>query len=291
MFCGLFGYSRQAYYKHNRAVGARVEEEQRMVEVVLSVRRTMPRLGGRKLHHLIGPVLEAEGIGIGRDRLFALLRRHNLLVPKRKSYHKTTDSHHWMRRYPNRIRDVVPTRPEQVWVADITYLAGRRQPRYLHLVTDAYSKQIMGYEVSLGLDANSTLKALTMAIRHRQYPDRSLIHHSDRGLQYCSQRYTGTLSRQAIRISMTEDSSPYDNAVAERVNGILKQEFGLEDLPDQWKDVRKVTAESIAIYNQLRPHLSCHYLTPEQMHCQDKLPVITWRKKKTPTETTMVGDP
>ena len=290
-FCELFGYSRQAYYKRCRAKELCVLDDQQIIEAVLTVRRTMPRLGGRKLHYLIQPVLKAEGLVIGRDRLFALLRRHGLLVPKRKSYHKTTDSRGWMRRYPNLVQDAVPVRPEEVWVADITYLAGREEPRYLHLVTDAYSKQVMGYEVSSTLETSSTLKALKMALRHRQYPDQPLIHHySDRGLQYSSKQYTTCLERHNIRISTTQDGSPYDNAVAERVNGILKQEFGLDDLPDEWQDIRKMAAESIAIYNQIRPHISCHMLTPEQMHKQDQLPVKTWRKTKPPTENNPVGD-
>lgn len=292
--CELFGYSRQAYYKHCAIHAIREErrcmEESRIVAEVLSVRRVMPRLGGRKLHYLIGPVLAAEGVMIGRDRLFGVLRRHRLLVPKRKSYHKTTDSQGWMRRYPNRIKDVVPTRPEEIWVADITYLTGRKDPRYLHLVTDAYSKQVMGYEVSPDLAATSSLKALKMALRHRQYATQPLIHHSDRGLQYSSAIYTTLLERADIQISTTQDGNPCDNAVAERVNGILKQEFGLDELSGKEGDVAKVAAEAIAIYNQLRPHLSCHYLTPQQMHGQDTLPVKTWRKEKSPTETTTVGD-
>ena len=289
-FCELFGYSRQAYYKQCRARVSRAVEEQRIVEVVLSVRRMMPRLGGRKLHYLIKPVLDTEGLRIGRDRLFALLGRHGLLVPKQKSYHKTTDSHGWMRRYPNMTKDMVPSRPEELWVADITYVTGRKEPRYLHLVTDAYSKQVMGYEVSRDLAATSSLKALQMALRLRQYPTLPLIHHSDRGLQYSSNVYTTQLGRAAVQISMTQDGSPYDNAVAERVNGILKQEFGLDDLPEDWSDACRITAEAITIYNQLRPHLSCHFLTPQQMHNQNQLPVKTWRKKKSPTKIALVGE-
>lgn len=231
------------------------------------------------MHYLLQPMLDHEGIKYGRDKLFALLGREGLLITKRRKYTTTTNSRHWMRKYPNLIHDTVPTRPEQVWVADITYVDSEAGHEYLHLITDAYSKQIMGHELSNNLEASSTLKALKMAIRNRKYPHSPLIHHSDRGLQYCSQSYTDTLKKHGIKISMTENSDPYENAIAERVNGILKDEFDLGSLPGDINYDRKLAHESIDIYNRLRPHMSCTMLTPKQMHAQSQKSIITWQAK------------
>lgn len=254
--------------------------ERIILDHVLTIRRQMPRLGTRKLHYILKPILELEGIRYGRDKLFDLLGREGLLVQKRRKYTKTTNSRHWMKKYPNLIKERVPTRPEQIWVADITYTRGENGFEYLHLITDAYSKQVMGYELSSNLEAGSSQKALKMALRHRKYPERPLIHHSDRGLQYCSELYTETLKKHKVKISMTENGDPYENPVAERVNGILKDEFDLGEMPGHLLDNRKLTRESIDIYNRLRPHLSCSMLTPVQMHAQDRIAVKTWRKEK-----------
>jgi len=201
-------------------------------------------------------------------------------------YTKTTNSKHWMKKYPNLIKDIIPSRPEQVWVADITYVSGDEGHEYLHLITDAYSKQIMGYELSNDLEARSTQKALKRAITNRKYPQLSLIHHSDRGLQYCSSLYTDMLKKHHIQISMTENGDPYENPVAERVNGILKDEFGLDVLPGELNQGRKLTSESIGIYNHLRPHMSCSMLTPVQMHAQDQIEIKTWREKASSNQVT-----
>lgn len=275
----LFGYTKQAYYKRCKTTENNRLKEWIILDHVLATRRKMPRLGVRKLHYLLQPVLEHDGIRCGRDKLFDLLGRKGLLITKRRKYTKTTNSRHWMRKYPNLIQDMLPTRPEQVWVADITYVDSEAGHEYLHLITDAYSKQIMGHELSSNLEASSTLKALKMAIRNRKYPNSPLIHHSDRGLQYCSKIYTDTLNEYSIKISMTENGDPYENAIAERVNGILKDEFELGDLPGNLSHNRKLTHESINIYNRLRPHLSCRMLTPVQMHAQSQTKIITWRKK------------
>ncbi len=279
MFCNLFGYTRQAYYKQCKSIDNVRLKECIILDHILAIRRQMPRLGGRKLHYLIQPILGDEGLKCGRDKLFDLLGREGMLITKRRKYTQTTNSRHWMRTYPNLILDMVPTRPEQVWVADITYISADKGHEYLHLITDAYSKQIMGHELSNNLEASSTLKALKMAIRNRKYPKSPLIHHSDRGLQYCSKLYTEILKKHSIKISMTENGDPYENAVAERVNGILKDEFDLGHLPGDINTNRKLTKESIGIYNRLRPHMSCSMLTPIQMHAQAKIPIITWQSK------------
>lgn len=278
MFCALFGISKQAYYKKIKAKKKKYQANEAVRSSVLELRKRMPRLGTRKLHYL----LKSNGISIGRDQLFCWLRTEGLLVYKKKRYTVTTNSKHWMRKYPNLIKGRVINRPEQLWVADITYLDTADDGNiYLHLVTDAYSKQIMGYELCNNMEAGSTLKALKMAVKGRGYRSLPLIHHSDRGLQYCSKLYTGYLLENNITISMTENGSPYDNAVAERVNGILKDEFGLSEQLDNHSEAFLQVKESIHAYNVLRPHLSCEMLTPEQMHQQQSIKIRTYKKAQT----------
>ncbi|WP_143874461.1 IS3 family transposase [Nostoc linckia] len=277
MFCGLFGFTKQAYYKHQAQKKVSDSESLNAKESVLALRRQMPRLGTRKLHYLLN---SNGGINIGRDRLFSILREEGLLVSRKRKYTVTTNSKHWLRKYPNLIKDLYPERPEQLWVADITYIDTLEGNAYLHLVTDAYSKQIMGYELCNNMEASSTLKALQMALDKRKYQASELIHHSDRGLQYCSKLYTDYLKEKGIYISMTENGDPYENAIAERINGILKDEFGLYDKFENIIGAKELVRQSIEIYNQLRPHLSCSMLTPNQMHQQDKIKLTSFKKKK-----------
>lgn len=244
----------------------------------MNVRRQLPRSGGRKIYHMISDELESHSIKMGRDKLFDYLRSECLLVSNRRKYHKTTNSRHWMRKYPNSIKNVEINRPEQVWVADITYLQVRKKHYYLHLITDAYSKRIVGFELADNMQAETTLKALNKAIAEREY-DEKLTHHSDRGLQYCSYIYTQTLKNNNIEISMTQESDPYENAVAERVNGILKSEFGLDNIFENYERLELQTLESIALYNQLRPHISIGLLTPDQAHKQRIIKIKTWKQK------------
>jgi transposase InsO family protein len=244
--------------------------------MVAPLRRAMPRMGGRKLYHLLRPSLAVSGVG--RDRFFDILRANHMLVMPKRSYHVTTNSRHMFRKYRNLVMQRVPTGPEQVWVADITYIGGRDRHAYLALVTDAYSKKIMGYDLSDSLGASGAVRALRMADRGRMYRGNTLIHHSDRGIQYCCDEYQLAARRCRLTISMTEGYDPYANAVAERVNGILKQEFALEDLDLPLAIQRKIVAESIEIYNTMRPHSSCSMLTPSQMHLQSEVKIKTYRK-------------
>jgi transposase InsO family protein len=256
-------------------------------EKVLSIRAQLPRLGVRKLHGLLS---HDPGVPpLGRDQLFTLLREEGLLVKRKRRYTKTTNSRHWMRKYPNRIKDLVVQRPEQLWAADITYITLRDRFMYLHLITDLYSKMIVGYKLSENLSASSSLEALQMALGNRKRCTEPLIHHSDRGLQYCSSGYTTMLGKNGIDISMTEEASPYENAVAERVNGILKDEFGLDDIFEDSKQAEKQVCETIILYNEKRPHLSNHMLTPLQMHNQCVLKPKTWKKKTTSTISNTCG--
>ena len=281
MLCALFGLSKQAYYKKIGTDKQRDTTFERAKQSVLELRRQMPRLGTRKLHYL----LQENKIKVGRDRLFDWLRDQGLLIYKKRRYTITTNSKHWMKKYPNVVKALSIPRPEQVWVSDITYLDTEEGNRYLHLVTDAYSKQIMGYEMCDNLEASSTLKALKMALKNRKYKDQPLIHHSDRGLQYCSKIYTQCLIENNITISMTVNGDPYENAIAERVNGILKDEFGLSGQLDNHKQALLQVTQSVFAYNHLRPHLSCSMLTPKQMHNQNSKKLKTYSKK---AQTTLV---
>jgi transposase InsO family protein len=272
--CRLFGYSKQAYYKHQKCRKKQQLQRHIALDLVCQVRHLLPRLGTRKLHYKL-----RDQLHVGRDKLFDILRTEGLLVGKKRRYTKTTNSKHWMRKYPNKVKHLDITRPEQVWVSDITYIATIDSFQYLHLVTDAYSKKIMGYRLSESMSAADTASALKMAINNRKYPSFSLIHHSDRGLQYCSELYTHLLKVNQIDISMTEQSDPYENAVAERINGILKDEFGLDDCFEDINQLQLQTEQAVTLYNKERPHLSNQLLTPEQMHLQQQIPIKKYKKK------------
>jgi putative transposase len=287
LFCSLFGYTKQAYYKCSTGSRHRLLQAQQAKEAVLQIRSQMPRIGTRKLHYMLQEQFKQSKIKVGRDKLFTLLGKEGLLIRKRKKYTVTTNSRHWMHKYPNLIKDLAVHRPEQLWVADITYLETIEATSYLHLITDAYSKQIMGYELCNDMEASSTLKALQMAIGNRRYTLQPLIHHSDRGLQYCSKLYVNHLLKNNIQISMTENGDPYQNAVAERMNGILKDEFGLGEKMNDLQQAIHQTGQSIKTYNQLRPHLSCQYLTPIQMHQQQTIVIKTWKKKTSKALSTL----
>jgi transposase InsO family protein len=238
----------------------------------------MPRIGTRKLYYLIKDDLQAMNIKLGRDVLFNFLRAEHLLIKPKRSYVKTTNSKHWMKKYPNLTKDIVITKPEQLWVSDITYIQTDCGHNYLSLITDAYSKKIMGYELLDNLTTAGPLKALESALKSRKYKHK-LIHHSDRGIQYCSSEYVRKLQDNEIEISMTENGDPYENAIAERINGILKYEFLLIDGFKNHLEATDVINQSVQIYNEQRPHLSCDMLTPNQAHLQQEKPMIKWKKK------------
>jgi transposase InsO family protein len=226
-----------------------------------------PRVGTRKLHAMLKSELAASGATLGRDALFDLLRQARLLVPNRRAYHKTTNSHHRFRRHPNLLNGEfkrVPQRPEEVWVADITYLPTREKFAYLSLVTDAYSRKIVGHHVHQTLQTEEVAMALKKALKQRK-SGLPLIHHSDRGIQYCSSLYQDIHVKHGITCSMTDGYDCYQNALAERVNGILKGEFILNK-PANLDEAKRMVDQSIRIYNQKRPHLSLEYKTPDAVH-------------------------
>ena len=243
-----------------------------------NIRTIMPKLGGRKLYFLLKD--ELSTLKVGRDKLFRILRANHMLIKPKKSYHITTDSHHRFRKYKNLISTLEIEKPELVWVSDITYVGTRSNPSYLALITDAYSKKIVGYNVSNSLSMEGSLKALEMALTNRTYKNHPLIHHSDRGLQYCSNEYQKIIKEHQIKSSMTEKYDPYENAIAERVNGILKQEFDIARNIQSLDLKKKLIKNAIHIYNNLRPHLSNQMLTPMQMHSQQKMKRKQYKSKK-----------
>ena len=220
-----------------------------------------PRIGTRKLQYLLALVK----IDIGRDHLFNLLRERRLLVPTKRAYHKTTNSHHRFRCHPNLIKaGLKADKPNQLWVADITYLPTRSGESYLSLITDAYSRKIVGYQVDDNMRTQSVKQAFTQALKQKSTNEK-LVHHSDRGMQYCSQEYQKLHKKHDVQCSMTDGYDCYQNALAERINGILKNEYLLHK-PRDLKEARKMVAESVAIYNSRRPHLALKYKTPDEIH-------------------------
>lgn len=274
--CGLFGKTRHAFYDREWHQKEKLNNELQVLEMIHMIRREMPRIGTRKLYYMLQEFYQEHNIKMGRDALHTLLRDNKLLVQPRKRYVQTTNSRHWMRKWPNLIQEVKVSEPEQVWVSDITYIRLQDEFNYLSLITDAYSRKIVGYYLHKSLSNHGTLEALRKALVSRSGINNGLIHHSDRGMQYCSNQYVNLLKSSNIKVSMTENGSPYENALAERVNGILKTEFGLGDIFKTRKQALESTEKSIEIYNNKRPHLSCGMLTPSQAHDKRKKLVENW---------------
>ena len=260
----MLGISRQAVYQGINRKEARAKVLSQIKPLVLAIRREMPRIGTRKLYYLLKSDFDRLQIKIGRDALFAYLKSEHLLIKPKKNYTKTTNSQHWLRKHPNLLKHIVPQRPEHVFVSDITYVKSREKTHYLSLVTDAYSRKIVGYKLSDDMSANHVVKAFEMAIKHRT-SNKELIHHSDRGLQYCSAIYQNALTKNNVKPSMTDGYDCYQNALAERINGILKQEFLIYKC-NNGKQLNQLIKESIKIYNGKRPHLNLNMKTPNFIH-------------------------
>jgi transposase InsO family protein len=244
---------------------------------VLEIRTSLPRLGTRKLHYLLEEKLAEHQITIGRDKLFDMLKAHRLLVKNRRRTTSTTNSHHWLYKYKNLVKEIEIDRPNQLWVSDITYIRLLGKFGYLSLITDAYSRKIMGYSFWEDLSAEGCLEALKMALKERGDQQMQLIHHSDRGIQYCSKEYVKMLTAANINISMTENGDPYENALAERVNGILKTEFQLYSSNVGFRQTGEMIDKSIYAYNHERPHASCNYLTPVKAHLRTGKLTKRWK--------------
>lgn len=231
------------------------------MDFVIAERMLQPRIGTRKLKYL----MKRQQHFIGRDHLFTLLKSHRLLVSPKRAYHKTTNSHHRFTCHPNRVKDSLPPqKPEELWVADITYLPTVSGNTYLSLVTDAYSRKIVGYHVDDNMKANSVKQAFHKALRRRKNKN-TLVHHSDRGVQYCSNEYQYLHKKYQVKCSMTDGYDCYQNALAERINGILKNEYLLIK-PKDLGEAKKMVEESVMLYNQRRPHTALKYKTPDEVH-------------------------
>lgn len=241
----------------------------------------MPRIGTRKLWEMLPKVLAEHKITIGRDKLFDLLEEYGLLVRRRKRRKAvTTDSNHPFRRYPNLVRDFRPIRPNQLWVSDITYIRLVDEFCYLSLVTDAYSRKIVGYCLYPTLQKEGPVAALKMALTGLSPAVKWLLHHSDRGRQYCCDAYISILTERKVTISMTEKGDPYENALAERVNRTMKEEFLLDQGFDSFELALAAVIKAVNAYNTLRPHDSCNRLTPDETHRQSGPIPMRWKKRK-----------
>jgi len=263
--CSQLGYSRQAYYQFHLQTQKEALQHDLLLQEVMAIRVHQRRLGTRKLIFMMQDFMEHHSICIGRDAMFDLLAEHGLLVRKRKRGKPiTTYSNHWMFKYGNLIVGFIPIMPNQLWVSDITYIIVADGFAYLSLVTDAYSRKIVGFCLCENLSADGCIEALQIALAENPVVE-SLIHHSDRGSQYCCMDYVKLLNKSNIQISMTQSGDPLENALAERVNGILKDEL-LEEHYQNFQEAKKAVSIAISIYNHKRPHSSIEYLTPVAAH-------------------------
>ena len=262
--CDMFGVSRQAYYQHRQRKSKAAFEAEVVLNEVIKLRKDQRRIGTRKLYIHLKEVIERHGIKMGRDALFDLLREHNMLVRRRRRKVKTTDSAHPWRKYPNLTKTYQPNGPNQLWVSDITYLDTDEGFVYLFLIADAYSRKVVGYHTSFNMEAVSALAALRMALKQLDKGQKP-IHHSDRGSQYCSYEYTAVLKENSLPISMSENGDPWENALAERLNGILKNDLLPEKISTKCEALELVH-HYIKIYNSVRLHSSVENLTPDQAH-------------------------
>jgi transposase InsO family protein len=264
MLIECFGLKRDAYYKYQRRTNRANTTKETVLSMAKERRRDLPREGGKKMYQALKKDFLRRGIKLGRDGLYDILRDQDMLVTRKRSFVKTTNSYHRFHKYNNLIKDIKIYRPNQVWVSDITYIRLTQGHCYLALITDVYSRKIVGYDTSNSLELAGCIRAFKMAIKHVR-PTRKLIHHSDRGLQYCSNQYVEQLQKHSIHISMTEENHCYENAIAERVNGILKDEFYLDQNFANVELARKASENAIKLYNNKRLHLSLGYKTPEQV--------------------------
>lgn len=257
--------SRQSYYKAIRQLQKHSDEGHELMKLIQPVRALMPRIGGKKLHFMIGQALQYKALKIGRDRFFKWLGDNDLLIRPKRMYVHTTQSNHRFWIHENLTPTLKLDRPNKLWVSDITYIRTRQGFCYLALITDAYSRKIVGYDISDSLSLEGCLRAVKSATQTASDLSQ-LVHHSDRGFQYCSHPYTDFLKHHGIRISMAEKGNCYENALAERVNGILKNEFNL-DFTFKTKELAyRAVHESIYIYNQHRPHWALNLQTPQEKH-------------------------
>ena len=277
--CRLLGVSRQWYYNKLRHTQRCRVDDQLIIKQVKKIRKSHDKIGTRKLHDMMKDYRENYLIKMGRDKLFDVMREHKLLIKRRITRVKTTDSMHGYRKWPDLIQGMQVERKGQLWVGDITYWKVAKGFYYISLITDAYSRKIVGYNVSDNMRVRENIKALQMALEQK-CEDTKLIHHSDRGIQYCSFQYVSKLIKNDIQISMTQSGDPRDNAIAERINGIIKNEYLKGIKVYSLKEAQSLLKQKIDLYNQERPHLSLGMLTPSQVHDNPNLkPINLWKRK------------
>lgn len=263
--CQLVGMTRQNYYKMRSIRKKQSIDEDLMLQFVRRERAVQPQLGGRKLLHLLRPELHEAGVSIGRDRFFEFMGSKGLLIARRRRQVKTTDSRHGFVVYENLLKDMKLTDANQAFVSDITYIRTEEGFLYLALMMDAFSRMVVGYDCSDSLEAEGALRALSQTLR--QLPAGSIaVHHSDRGLQYCCHRYVEMLKSRGLRVSMTQENHCYENGRAERLNGILKQEYGLGETFLTKADAMRAVRQAVELYNCCRPHQALGYRTPMSVH-------------------------
>lgn len=280
----MFRLSRQGLYKRFKATKDKEAVSSLLIDYVKNLRVEQRKLGCVKIYNAFKAEMHQLAPNIGRDKFLSIMRENRLLIKRRRKYAVTTNSFHKFRKYKNLLKDMEITAPEQLWVSDITYIRTDNGFAYLSLITDYYSKKIAGFSLYPTLSTKGPLEALKMALKGRVYKGSELMHHSDRGFQYCSDDYVKILQDNNIKISMTENSDPYENAVAERVNGILKGEFdidqGFVNNVQADKEIKRV----VEIYNNKRPHMSCMLMTPSKAHLFGKFKMKSWRRLLTKTD-------
>ena len=262
--CACFDLKRDSWYKYQKRCKKRKVVHSKVLELVKEERKDQPRVGTRKLYEALRPSFAADHIKVGRDSLFDILRQENMLIRRKRASCKTTNSYHHFHKYGNLVKDMEITAPNQVWVADITYIRTVKGFCYLALITDLFSRKIVGYDISDTLELTGCLGAFKRAQKAAR-PAAGLVHHSDRGVQYCSNQYVKELKKHKVEISMTEENHCYENAVAERVNGILKDEFYLDQCFFDTEKAKLATKSAIKLYNNKRLHLSLGYKTPNEV--------------------------
>ena len=273
--CGLFGLTRQAWYAASRRQEKKGFQAALVLAEVKRLRKQIPGLGTTKLYELMQEFLTSHQIKLGRDKLHNLLKVNGLLLIKKRTRVKTTDSQHDLEKYPNQIKDLKPVRPNQLWVSDLSYLRVGIGFAYLSVILDAYSRKIVGWSFHKTLEAKGPIAALEMALAGYCVSAKSLIHHSDRGVQYCSGAYVDRLHKAQVTISMTESGDPNENAMAERVFRTLKEDFNLSGFVT-FAGAHATIEEAIDAYNKLRPHASLGYQTPNQAHRQGGHQKLRW---------------
>lgn len=269
------GYTPQAYHKQNKKELTEQVNEQLILQQIDAARKYQPRCGGRKLFIMLQPFFKQYNITMGRDSFFNLLRKNKMLVRRTKRSVHTTQSHHHYRLYPNLAKDFSPMKAHELWVSDITYIPLKERFAYLFLITDGYSRKIVGFHVNDDMKVSSAVVALKKALQQKP-PETIVIHHSDRGIQYCSTEYVELLQQHHALISMTQSGDPLENAIAERVNGILKTEL-ISSYYNTIEEASLHITRCITIYNYKRRHTSLNYQIPNDVHTQKGPQTRRWK--------------